>query len=232
MGLIALLVATAGVLVFWLSDAQLKWKLIATAALGASLAMQFVPTLGVHWLVPRLIQVIIAIWMLLAHRVGGSVAVRADAIASGSTSVTSARRTDAPPRPWVVPLLAVGLVAAIGGVVWQVRAQAQVDEICLSLGDMLCERLLECGAFIDAGQGIKWTELHCQRLRQDTAWCSEQLVTVDRAQLDACYEDFTGMSCHDLCLGDGGNSCDALFGGLDPESPKLQCDYPYQRPRG
>lgn len=229
MALIATLVATVGVLAFAVSGAHPKWKAVAAIGLVASLVMQFVPTLGVPWLVPRLMQVAIAIWMLMALEVGGSLGVRADVLSSAPSKVTSARSEAPPDRPWLVPLLAVGVVAAIGGLVMHSRSMALKTQVCGDLGDLLCEKFVECGAFIPPANEVKWAEAHCESLRRDPTWCIDAMVTFEAAQVDACFASFATLDCRTLCMGDGETPCDVLFGGADPDEPPLQCDHPYQR---
>jgi len=57
--------SVAFVISFWLMDEDLKWKVVATTLVAASLLMQFVPFLQVHPLVPLLIQIVVCIWMAI-----------------------------------------------------------------------------------------------------------------------------------------------------------------------
>ncbi|MCA9538307.1 MAG: hypothetical protein KC620_05435 [Myxococcales bacterium] len=239
---IALAVAVGGVAMFLLSDAQLRWKLIAVGLLGASLAMQFVPAIAgrVPWLLPMLLQIVIALWMLFYFRAGGTLGGRSETLATAprhTAQVATARRATPAAEPgttsrnWIMPVMAVGVVAAIGGVIWQARQDHRAREVCRSLGEQVCQQMVECHAFLTAREQERWTTDHCQRLAQDQTWCTRLLVTTDQAKVETCYAWIADATCKEWCLSDEPSPCDALLNGED-DGGGIHCDYPWQRHAG
>ncbi len=42
-----------------------KWKVLAAGIMAASLLLQFVPALQVHFIIPVILQTAVAIWMII-----------------------------------------------------------------------------------------------------------------------------------------------------------------------
>jgi len=54
---------------FWYgSDMDLKWKVLVTALVLASIAFQVVPPVRTHFLVPLLMQVFVCLWMIFHQK--------------------------------------------------------------------------------------------------------------------------------------------------------------------
>ena len=53
------------VALFWTMGVDEKWKWLATGAVMLSLVLQFTPWLGVHYLIPFLMQVAVCLWMAI-----------------------------------------------------------------------------------------------------------------------------------------------------------------------
>jgi hypothetical protein len=45
-----------------------KWKVLAAGTMIVSLLLQFVPTLQVHFIIPVILQTLVAIWMVVYWR--------------------------------------------------------------------------------------------------------------------------------------------------------------------
>ena len=61
-----LAIAVAGTIFFlFFTEMRLHWKLLALGITVASILIQFVPPLRVHFIVPFLMQAAVAFWVLL-----------------------------------------------------------------------------------------------------------------------------------------------------------------------
>lgn len=61
-----LLFSVIGVGVYLTTEAEWRWKALASGLVVSSLLFQFVGPLRTHFLVPALMQVIVSIWMIFA----------------------------------------------------------------------------------------------------------------------------------------------------------------------
>ena len=48
----------------WFTDEDRKWKALASGTMIVSLALEFVPAIQVHFSVPLILQMLVAIWMV------------------------------------------------------------------------------------------------------------------------------------------------------------------------
>lgn len=48
----------------WFTDEDRKWKALAAGTMIVSLALEFVPALQVHFSIPLILQMLVAIWMI------------------------------------------------------------------------------------------------------------------------------------------------------------------------
>lgn len=61
--LFPLVLSVVGVLFFLTTDVDWYWMLLAAGLVALSLALQFLPPLDVHFLIPLGIQIVVCLWM-------------------------------------------------------------------------------------------------------------------------------------------------------------------------
>lgn len=61
---LGLAVVGTGYFVF-ATDEDRKWKILAASLVILSVAFQFVPPLQIHWIIPVVLQTLVACWMVI-----------------------------------------------------------------------------------------------------------------------------------------------------------------------
>ena len=70
--LIPLAVGLGSLIWILMSDMDLMWKIFAGALFLGSLAFQFVPLLQIHFLIPLIMQSVLAIWGLIHFKMSAA----------------------------------------------------------------------------------------------------------------------------------------------------------------